>query len=656
MSATRSVRRELVDLSGKAGKTGDWISGIGQNLTALTAPAAAGLALATKSALDFTSTITNISAVTGTTGPKLDAMSKQIEAIGTNSRYGAQSAAEAFYNIAGGVTNASSRMAILEASIHAAQAGQADLGLTTSALISIMNGYGFSAKQAGFASDVLTMIVNKGVGEMNDFATALPTVSGMAAATGIKFDDLGASMAYITTKGVSASESATQLSGIMTAFLKPTKTMAKAIHDLGYSSGQAMLKQLGLVGSLKALKDAGYGDDFAHLMGRVEGFRGALALTDDGAQQFMTDFKGSIKGATADAENIQLTAPAAQFDLLKSSIQDLSITIGTAALPVLQQIVGEIRPIVTAAAEWVKQNPELAGTIIKVVLALAILGPALMIVGSGISAISGLIGAMLSPAGLLIAAIVIIGVLAAKHFGGLEPLLTKAADAARKLVQIVGFGLFSVLTIASVAAGQLGFIVGYTVFKALNDAATAASQLVQIVGFGLFSALVSAAGAATAILTPALDWLKARADELNTTINNLISTFQTLTLLAGGHVQFNAQISGDKGIHTGPPSSPFSSPQTFQSDDQKQNHLARLMPTMDSGGRGAAGRSVLIGRGAQPELFTPDSAGTFTPAGKYMGGNGPDTLHIVFQAEGFAQHLYLNIAQAMRKRGTANAS
>ncbi len=40
----------------------------------------------------------------------------------------------------------------------------------------------------------------------------------------------------------------------------------------------------------------------------------------------------------------------------------------------------------------------------------------------------------------------------------------------------------------------------------------------------------------------------------------------------------------------------------------------------DSGGPGAAGQSYLIGQGAQPELFTPSTSGTFTPnADKNMG-------------------------------------
>ncbi len=44
--------------------------------------------------------------------------------------------------------------------------------------------------------------------------------------------------------------------------------------------------------------------------------------------------------------------------------------------------------------------------------------------------------------------------------------------------------------------------------------------------------------------------------------------------------------------------------------------------TRDSGGRGTAGQAVMIGRGAQPEMFVPDTSGEFYPAGSWPGGGG----------------------------------
>lgn len=50
------------------------------------------------------------------------------------------------------------------------------------------------------------------------------------------------------------------------------------------------------------------------------------------------------------------------------------------------------------------------------------------------------------------------------------------------------------------------------------------------------------------------------------------------------------------------------------------NIVGPQLPTMDKGGRGAAGQPYMIGRGAQPEVFIPDSAGTFIPNADQMGG------------------------------------
>jgi hypothetical protein len=43
------------------------------------------------------------------------------------------------------------------------------------------------------------------------------------------------------------------------------------------------------------------------------------------------------------------------------------------------------------------------------------------------------------------------------------------------------------------------------------------------------------------------------------------------------------------------------------------------LPSRDSGGRGVAGQPYMIGRGAQPEIFIPDSAGTFIPNADQLG-------------------------------------
>src|SRR5690606_19946265 len=51
----------------------------------------------------------------------------------------------------------------------------------------------------------------------------------------------------------------------------------------------------------------------------------------------------------------------------------------------------------------------------------------------------------------------------------------------------------------------------------------------------------------------------------------------------------------------------------------------------DSGGRGQKGRAYMIGRGAQPEMFVPDTSGTFLPAQQWMARAQKITQNIYVQ-------------------------
>lgn len=74
--------------------------------------------------------------------------------------------------------------------------------------------------------------------------------------------------------------------------------------------------------------------------------------------------------------------------------------------------------------------------------------------------------------------------------------------------------------------------------------------------------------------------------------------------------------------------------------------------TRDSGGRGRAGMAYAIGTGAQPELFVPDSAGTFIPAG--AGGSVTNNFTIVAE-QPLSRRTQLQIAAAAA-RGVERAN
>lgn len=383
------------------------VTTLGVNITTLAAPVAAAFAVATNMAIDFDESMTNIQAVTGRSDAEMASLRNQVLELGSASRFGPQAAANAFYDIVGGVGDASVQMAIFKTAISTAQAGNSDLGATTKALISVMNSYKLGADDAGMASDVLTQTVAKGVGTMDEFATALPQVTGLANSLGIGFNDLGGMTAYLTTQGNSASQSTTQLAAMMTAMLNPNETMKKGLQELGFESGTAAIQALGLTGAYSSLAgtQTASTDGMAKMTGSVEALRGVTSLAGPDVNKFMTDFTGGLTGATQAAEQVQMTSAAAQVDLLKSSVSQLGIEVGTVMIPVLRSLVNQVMPVITNVIKWVKENPELIKQIGTIATIAAGAGIAITAAGTAISAVSGIVKAAITPWGALLAAI-----------------------------------------------------------------------------------------------------------------------------------------------------------------------------------------------------------------------------------------------------------
>jgi len=303
-------------------------------MTAMTDPMRQALSSAldqpARIAATLDSSLKNIQAVTGNTAQEMAGLRREILAVGGSAVAGPNAVAAAYYDVASGVTDVSARMATLKASVALAEAGQADLGSATNGLIKVMNAYSFSADQAGFAADVFTQTVGMGVGSMDEFVAAISPIAGLTASVGIKFDEIGASMAYITSKGQTASAAGTQLRAAITSLLNPNETLNKLLRSMGMESGSAMLKQYGLAESLRLINQAlgGSQDAMAKALGSTEALQGAIALTQADFTSFTATFGDGLVGVTEKARAVQLESIEAKMKRLEAASSALQAQIG----------------------------------------------------------------------------------------------------------------------------------------------------------------------------------------------------------------------------------------------------------------------------------------------------------------------------------------
>ncbi|MGB0732856.1 MAG: phage tail tape measure protein, partial [Pontibacterium sp.] len=367
----------------------------------LVSTAAAGFTVAlgagaANAAKNFQKSMANVAAVTGASREQMKAWNAEVLKIGRNSVAGPQAVAEAFYQVSSGVTDATARMDVLRQSVALAEAGQADLATTTSGLIAAVNAYTPAILSAERASDIYSRTVALGVGSMDEFVSALNPLAGLAASVGLDFAHVGASLSFMTAKGQTASQASTQLKAAITAILKPNQDMAATLQAIGFESGEAALKQVGLAGVLGRLQNevGGSTDAMAGMLGSVEALQAAVVLNQAGFEDFLGTYLDGIEGATAASRRMQLRSFAAQWSLLQSQIQGVAITIGSRLLPPLTTV----GKFVTKSLGWLTDN---AGAWLDVALAI---GGVTVAVGLATTAF-GALGIVLSPVALIMGAL-----------------------------------------------------------------------------------------------------------------------------------------------------------------------------------------------------------------------------------------------------------
>lgn len=398
-----SFRHGMSDVRGDLGQLSNVFSGMqrmGRDLTyAVTAPLIALGTGAVGLAANFEEAMRNVASISTDVAGNFADMSARVLEFGSSVRAGPQAAAESLYTVvSAGVLDMNEAFEIMSVSVHVAEANLADLQGTTQGVVSALLAFGQGADQAAHFGDVLTRTVQLGVGTLDMFNTAFGRVNPTAASLGVTFDELGGAMAYLTQRGQTTYNAGTALNALMNRMMRPTEALSGLFRELGVASGAELIQNMGgLTGAMEALYRAADGDATAlnQAINSAQGWRAAAAIFNDLPTYtgFMEDFQASIEGATDIAWQQQMQSFAAQFDLLKSALSGLAITIGNVLLPVLI-------PIVQGITSFAQHLADAEPTTLRLGIALAALaaaaGPVLWIVGS-----------LLSPIGLLVSGFVL---------------------------------------------------------------------------------------------------------------------------------------------------------------------------------------------------------------------------------------------------------
>ena len=385
------MKTQLAAAEGSLKSFGTKASATGKKLTKnVTMPIGLVAGASLKMASDFESSMTKIESLVGLSAKEVEGFTEDVKNLsGTTARAPKELADAMFFITSSGIRGAEATQT-LEAAAKAAAVGLGDTATIADLATSAMNAYGSDVLAASDATDVMVAAVREGKLEASELAGSMGRVLPVASAMGVSFDEVGATFAALSRTGTNASEAATQVRGILTSLLKPTKQSADALADMGLSAQglRDQIKQEGLLATLGTLKERFAGNEAATaaVFGNVRALMGVMDMLGANSASTEAIFK-SMETTTGDLDKaFGVTSETTAFKL-QQAMADLKLAfvkIGEVLIPVIVPIITKLAGVVSTVADGFSKlsGPVKTATIAFIGLAAAA-GPALTILGGG---------------------------------------------------------------------------------------------------------------------------------------------------------------------------------------------------------------------------------------------------------------------------------
>lgn len=378
----RGVEKALKDVgrenswAGKMDKLGDTFNRGGEKLRAIgdamkpvSTVLTAGFALSTKKAIDFESQMNTTKSLLADTIPTADELNSTTQKLGESSKgwakqYGISTSSinERMQEIIKKGFDANQTIAAMPAILDAAKASGDDFNVVMNASTNILRQFGLEAKDTNRVTDSLTYVANKTSAGFSDMGLAMEYIGPVAHSLGMSIEETSAAIGLLSDNGIAGEKAGTALRGALSKLLKPSKSNAKAMRELGFSVEEFQSGSLKLPDIIDRIKESTKGwteaersSAIARAFG-VEAQTGMNALINQGgdALRNLTKETENARGYTKKLADELSKSSKNGVERFKSSLEVLQINIGQKLLPLLTPMIEKANKFI----EWLDKAPE----------------------------------------------------------------------------------------------------------------------------------------------------------------------------------------------------------------------------------------------------------------------------------------------------------
>ena len=357
-AAEGSMSKSWVEAGSKAAEAGGRIYSAGQQVAdagdamtaGVTVPLAAIGTAATKTAIDFESSMSRVSGALNDPSANMEELRQLALDMGADTVFSASEAGAAMEELAkGGLTAADIKGGALKTTMDLAAAGSLQLAEAANVTVQAMGAFGLTADETGEAANALAGAAAASSADVADLTQGLSQVSAQAHSAGWSIQDTTAVLGAFADAGIRGSDAGTSLKTMLQRLAAPTDKSAAMMESLGINVRDAngnMLDAAGVAGELQAKLsglDSATRDAAIQTIFGADASRAALVMMNQGTEGIQR-----YTAATNDQTAAQRLADS-QMGETERSIEEMNGAIETASI----QVGSALAPAVTDAAEAV---------------------------------------------------------------------------------------------------------------------------------------------------------------------------------------------------------------------------------------------------------------------------------------------------------------
>jgi TP901 family phage tail tape measure protein len=207
-----------------------------------------------KMAADFESSTTRLVTSAGETASNLAMVRDGILSLAGQVGYSAEELSKAMYTIESGGQHGADGLKVLQAAAEGAKTENAELKTVADAVTSVLVDYHLKADDAASVTSKLVAATSAGKTTFEELSGAMSAVLPVASAAHVSLDDILGDMAAMTVHGMSAQQSAQNLTDVIRHMQSPTAVQSKELALLGMNA-QDLAGNLGTKGLSGTLQE-----------------------------------------------------------------------------------------------------------------------------------------------------------------------------------------------------------------------------------------------------------------------------------------------------------------------------------------------------------------------------------------------------------------